>query len=160
MSDYCFFTPESLERVEAAGLHDVLTDYSNELKKQIYVLARPLSKEDLEYEYDQAVVIFSSGSSPCFINLSDEEENEDFDDFINDFIDDIAFLSEKFEYRKKIGRKKAWKHLFKNAKKDSLNLPQLIIDNPIDKRMSDLITSLVIGSINDVSKIKIGRAHV
>ena len=55
MSDYCFFTPESLERVESAGLRDVLTDYSNELKKQIYVLARPLSKEDLEYEYDQAV---------------------------------------------------------------------------------------------------------
>lgn len=163
MSDYCFFTPESLERVEAAGLHDVLVDYSNKLKKQIYVLARPLSKEDLEYEYDQAVVIFSSGSNPCFINLSDsdnDEDEENFEDFIDDFIDDIAFLSEKFEYRKKIGRKKAWKHLFNNVTKDNLNLPQLIIENPVDKRMSDLITSLVIGSINDVSKISLTTTNL
>lgn len=162
MSDYCFFTPESLERVEAAGLHGILVDYSNELKKQIYVLARPLSKEDLEYEYDQSVVIFSSGSRPCFVNLSgsDNDEEDNFEDFIDDFIDDIAFLSEKFEYRKKIGRKKVWKHLFQRATKDNLNLAQLRIEDLVEKRISDLITSLVIGSINDVSRISLTTVNL
>ncbi|HHC6575884.1 TPA: DEAD/DEAH box helicase [Vibrio parahaemolyticus] len=159
MSEYCFFTPESLARVESAGLHEYLVEYSNASKKQLYVLARPLAKEDLEYDYDQAFVIFSSGSHPCFVNLS-EDDDAGFEDFIEDFIDDISFLSEKFEYRKKIGRKKAWTHLFKDVSSEDLNLDELVIDNPLDKRVSDLITSLVIGSINDVSKITLETTNL
>jgi superfamily I DNA and RNA helicase len=104
MSEYCFFTPESLALAESADLQDTLESYADTNKKQIYVLARPLSKEDLEYDYDSAFVIFSSGSHPCFVNVSDDIDS--FEDYIEDFIDDISFLSEKFDYRKKIGRKK------------------------------------------------------
>lgn len=154
MSEYCFFTPESLVRVESAGLRETLVNYSNSLKKQIYVLARPLSKEDLEYDYDEAFVVFSAGSHPCFVNLSDTDEDS-FQNFIEDFIDDIAFLSEKFEYRKKIGRKKSWSHLFRDVNYRNFRLDSLSIDNPLDKRVSDLITSLVIGSINDISRISL-----
>lgn len=151
MSEYCFFTPESLALAESADLQDTLESYADTNKKQIYVLARPLSKEDLEYDYDSAFVIFSSGSHPCFVNVSDDIDS--FEDYIEDFIDDISFLSEKFDYRKKIGRKKAWQHLFRDESSNSLDLESLKISNPVDKRVSDLITSLVIGSINDVSKI-------
>ncbi|MEL4293399.1 DEAD/DEAH box helicase family protein [Shewanella xiamenensis] len=158
MSEYCFFTTESLALADSVDLRDKLENYAETNKKQIYVLSRPLSKEDLEYDYDNAFVIFSSGSHPCFVNVSDDTDS--FEDYTEDFIDDISFLSEKFDYRKKIGRKKAWQHLFRYFTIDDLDLESLKITNPIDKRVSDLITSLVIGSINDVSRINLEATNL
>ncbi|MEZ9495806.1 DEAD/DEAH box helicase, partial [Vibrio splendidus] len=151
MSEYCFFTPESQALAETAHIKETLEQYAETNKKQIYVLSRPLSKEDLTYEYEHAFVIFSSGRKPCFVDISNNEE--EFKEYIDDFIDDIAFLSEKFQYRKKIGRKKRWLELIESTTSDNLNLDSLILENPTDKRVADLLTSLVIGSINDVTKV-------
>ena len=153
MSEYCFFTPESQALAESASLKGSLEQFAEENKKQIYVLTRPLSKEDLIYEYEQGFVIFASGYKPCFVDAADNKE--EFDEFVDDFIDDIAFLSEKFEYRKKIGRKKRWLELIETKRHDALDLASLKLDNPKDKRIADLLTSLVIGSINDVNRVNL-----
>lgn len=151
MSEYCFFTPESKALAEASNLKEHLESYAKDKKKQLYVLCRPLSKEDLTYDYENAFVIFASGSKPCFVNTTDEDD--DFDEFVDDFIDDVAFLSEKFQYRKKIGRKKSWSGLFEKTSIKDLDLDSLHLDKPTEKRVADLLTSLVIGSINDVTKV-------
>lgn len=151
MSEYCFFTPESQALAESANLKECLEQYAETNKKQIYVLSRPLSKEDLTYEYEHAFVIFSSGRKPCFVDTSNNKE--EFEEFVDDFIDDMAFLSEKFEYRKKIGRKKRWLELIETTTCDNLDLDSLVLENPTDRRVADLLTSLVIGSINDVNKV-------
>ncbi|MFM2480349.1 DEAD/DEAH box helicase [Celerinatantimonas sp. YJH-8] len=158
MSEYCFFTPDSQSLAESAHLKEYLENYAENKKKQIYVLSCPLSKEDLNYEYHSAFVIFTSGYNPCFIDIGNNQE--DFNEYVDDFIDDIAFLSEKFEYRKKIGRKKRWKELFKVKKYKDLDLDNFYIENPIDKRIVDLLTSLVIGSINDVNKIDLDAENL
>ena len=151
MSEYCFFTPESQALAESVNLKSSLEDYALRNKKQIYVLCRPLSKEDLNYEYEKAFVIFSSGRKPCFVDT--EDGGDLFEEFVEDFIDDLSFLSEKFQYRQKIGRKKRWVSLLEKVKYSDLNLDGLLLNNPSDKRVSDLLTSLVIGSINDVTKV-------
>lgn len=151
MSEYCFFTPESQALAESANLKDSLEKFAEENKKQIYVLTRPLSKEDLTYEYEQGFVIFASGYKPCFVDTANNED--EFEEFVEDFIDDIAFLSEKFEYRKKIGRKKRWLELIEIKEHGELDLTLLKLNNPRDKRVADLLTSLVIGSINDVNRV-------
>ncbi|ELX4136145.1 DEAD/DEAH box helicase [Vibrio vulnificus] len=153
MSEYCFFTTESQALAESVGIKDQIESFAESNKKQVYVLCKPLSKDDSTYDYDGAFVIFTAGSKPCFV---DTQSNEDgFGDFIEDFFDDVSFLSEKFQYRQKIGRKKRWIELFEEVKAEDLDLAALKLDKPTDRRVADLITSLVIGSINDVNKINL-----
>lgn len=151
MSGYCFYAPEAQELAERAGIKEKIDIFSEEHKKQTYVLCRPLSKNDATYDYDQAIAIFCSGVRPCLINIGEDEAA--FDDYIDDFIEDISFLSEKFKYREKIGRKKHWSSLFERLEKNEFDLYPLQLENAPDRRLVDLITSLVVGSINDISKI-------
>ena len=153
MSNYFFISPDSKALLEAAGILDIIKEYSEKNRKQTYVLSKPLSKEDSTYDYEGACVLFISGMRPCFIDAEGDEEH--FDEYVEDFFDDISFLSEKYKYRTKIGRKKTWSELFLRFDKTDFDFEKLNLSNPTDKRTSDLITSLVIGSINDVSKINL-----
>jgi len=146
-----FFTPDAQALAESVSIKEAIEDFAVSNKKQTYVLHRPLSKEDSTYDYDGALVIFSSGAKPCFVNINKDEDA--FEDYIEDFFDDVSYLSEKFKYRTKIGRKKHWTKLFDDCDYDELTFDSLKIKKPSEKRVADLITSLVVGSINDVSKI-------
>lgn len=153
MSGYCFYTPESQALAEQSGVKAYIDEFAEGHKRQTYILHVPLTKKDADYEYDQAFAIFSSGFRPCFVNLGDDPDS--FEEFADDFIDDVAFLSEKFDYREKIGRKKHWVELFDRCDADGLDesLNALVLAK--DKRVVDLLTSLVVGSINDVSRINL-----
>jgi superfamily I DNA and RNA helicase len=153
MSDYCFFSPDAMELAESSGIKSNIIDFAESNKKQTYVLHKALSKENSVYEYDNALIIFSLGTSPCFVDLGGDEDA--FEDYQSDFIDDVNFLSEKFKYVEKIGRKKYWSKSFKSQRSSELNLEKLTLDKPSEKRYVDLITSLVIGSINDATKINL-----
>ena len=153
MTEYCFFTPDAQALAETAGIKDKIESFAEQYKRQTYVLSSPLSKEDSTYDYPGAFVIFSSGSRPCIVDA--QANKEGVEDYAEDFFDDISFLSEKFEYRQKIGRKKNWSQLFVLLNHNELALEKLKLDNPTEKRTADLITSLVIGSINDVAKINL-----
>ncbi|ELV8729215.1 DNA helicase, partial [Vibrio fluvialis] len=89
MSSYCFFTPEAQALVEDAGIKEQIEEFAESNKKQTYVVYRPLSKEDSTYDYDGAVVLFASGTRPCFIDINGDEDA--FSDYINDFIDDVSY---------------------------------------------------------------------
>ena len=153
MSKYCFFAPEALRLSESAGIKDLITSFAESNKKQTYVLHKALSKENSTYEYDSALIIFSLGTSPCFVDLGNDEDA--FDDYKSDFIDDVNYLSEKFNYVDKIGRRKYWSKSFKSQPVNELDLDELSLDDASEKRYVDLITSLVIGSINDATKINL-----
>lgn len=153
MSNYCFYAPDAQDLIERAGLKEAIERFANHHKKQTYVLRKPLAKDDASYDYENAVIIFSAGVHPCFIDLDSDEDA--LNDYADDIIEDISFLSEKFRYREKIGRKKNWAQLFQYRNKNNLELDELIIDKPTDARTVDLITSLVVGSINDISKINL-----
>ncbi|WP_447017858.1 DEAD/DEAH box helicase [Shewanella algae] len=153
MSEYCFFTPESELIAETTELKGKLETYADNNKKQLYILTKPLSKDDFKYNYSEAVVIFSMGWKPCFVNLGEDQEK--FEEFVDDFIDDIGFLAEKYEYRKKLGRKRNWETLKFCTKLSDLEFTNLVLNNPVEKRVADLLTSLVIGSINDINTINL-----
>lgn len=153
MSSYCFFTPDSQELADKAGIRKTIECFAESTKKQTYVLCRPLSKDDATYDYDEALAIFISGMRPCFVNTGDDEAL--FDEYRDDFVEDISFLSEKYKYREKIGRKKHWGSLFYACSHASLNFEKLAFEKTSDGRLVDLIISLVVGSINDTSKINL-----
>lgn len=151
MSGYCFFAADAQELLDKAGIREHVEEFAESKKKQTYVLCRPLSKDDTSYDYEEAVAIFIEGMKPCFVNIGNEQKL--FEEYIDDFKEDISFLSEKYKYREKIGRKKHWESLFQEVDKSDINLDSLLVEKPTDGRIVDLIISLVVGSINDVSKI-------
>ncbi|WP_313246110.1 DEAD/DEAH box helicase [Stenotrophomonas rhizophila] len=153
MSDYCFYGPDTESLVERVKLKERIESFSTAHKKQTYVLRRPLSKDDASYEYDDAVVVFAAGMQPCFIDMGGDSDA--FEEYADDFIEDISFLSEKFRYREKIGRKKYWSELFQYRNSVSVDFDDLLLDKPSEARVVDLITSLVVGSINDISRINL-----
>lgn len=157
MSNYCFYTDDALELAERANLKSVIDDYATSNKKQTYVLCRPLSKDDSSYDYDNAIVIFSAGIKPCFVNINGDED--DFEEFTDDFLEDVAYLSEKFKYRDKIGRKKKWEDLFVSADVTDFDFSSLSLDRK-EARTVDLIISLIVGSINDVTRVDLDADNI
>ncbi len=103
------------------------------------------------------LVLLSPKHKIMFINLSNEEDS--FNNFIEDFIEDLASLSDKFNYKNYIGRPRVWREEL-TSKNDKENLNNILIKNTIasdDVRRVELLISLIMGSINDVSKIGVSE---
>lgn len=152
MSSYCFYSQDALELAQSSGVDKLINDYAEQYKKQTYILCRPLSNEDVKYDYDQAIAVFSSGVKPFFIDLGDNEKL--FEEYQEDFLEDVSFLAEKFKYREKIGRKKSWQGLFDALPRDDIDFSLLEVETK-ESRVIDLIISLIVGSINDTSRINL-----
>lgn len=150
MSSYCYYAPDAQTLIDESDVKAKIEEFANERKKQTYVVCRPLVKEDAVYEYDQAVVIFSSGARPCFLDLGGDTDA--FEEYVSDFLEDISFLSDKFKYREKIGRKRNWVDLFAKHTPNTF-MQENLEGGAAESRVVDLISSLVVGSINDVANI-------
>lgn len=152
MSTYCFYSQDALALAQSVGIDNLINEYADQNKKQTYILCRPLSNEDVKYDYDQAIAVFASGVKPFFINVGNDLEL--FEEYQEDFLEDVSFLAEKFKYREKIGRKKLWHSLFEVLPYDNLDFDSLTVDIK-ESRVIDLIISLIVGSINDTSRINL-----
>ena len=95
----------------------------------------------------------------AFIEFSDSKEY--FDIFVDDIIEDLGYLSDKYNYKNILGRPRIWKDkLIKRIhiseiKKIEYFIDSLFIDNAIDQRNANLLISLFLGSINDINNFDI-----
>ncbi|WP_033915880.1 DEAD/DEAH box helicase [Campylobacter sputorum] len=138
--------------------------YGNNFKnEQLYLLNKPLGENigNLKYDYEnKVIVILSPKHKIIFLNL-DSESEDDFERYYDDFIDDLGFLSKKFNYEQKIGRTREWKRDFTSKKvpnnaTDVNNIfKNCYIENTNDQRKIEFLISLLTGSINDIENIKI-----
>lgn len=132
--------------------------YANNNKKQIYVLKRALTTNNT-YQYNNACAILIQNCKIIIVNL--KEDNDDFDAYFEDFIADIDFLSRKYEYREVLGRPREWtrnefikKYSYTDIQKSIEDIISDIQENNRDSRRKiELLTSLLIGSINDIERI-------
>ena len=152
MSGYCFYSDDALELLKDKPIKVAIDEYAESNKKQTYVICRPLSKDDSTYDYNNAISIFSAGIRPFFVDLGGDDKS--FSEYCDDFIEDVSFLAEKYKYRDKIGRKKAWEHLFVPLPEGDFDFQSYSLEKK-ESRVVELIISLIVGSINDVSKIKL-----
>ena len=85
-----------------------LDKYSEEVSRQIYVIDKPLGNEGKmqEYEYKEKIIVLIPKQQILLVNLG--KDCDEFEDFVEDFIDDLEYLSKRFEYQKYLGRKRAW----------------------------------------------------
>ena len=143
---------------------DMLKVHSNQTSTQIYIINTPLGTENsYQYNYEDAVIVLIPKHKICIIDLKNNEKNPQFEDFCEDFIEDLGYLSDKYSYRKELGRPRAWKDLLitqtsiSNIKNINDLLSVTDLPNDILKRNANYLISLLTGSINDISRI--GGSH-
>ncbi len=141
-----------------SGIIEMLRLYSDQHAAQIYVLHTPLGNAEKNYEFKDVIVVLMPKRKICFINLNSAAE-EKFEDFCDDFIEDLGYLSEKYNYRTHLGRPRIWKDklITKLQISDIENTNNILdytyLDDEINQRNSDFLISLLIGSINDIARI-------
>ena len=155
MSSYFFIHAE--KNTSNAKLIDELESYAEENKQLIYVLNKPLTDQKYTYSYQNALIVLSPRHKICIINCVDDENN--FLDYIEDIIEDIGTISDKYLYKDVIGRPRIWRQTLIESDKKILEIRNtaeffnsIKVESLIDIKKLDLLISLFIGSINDIEK--------
>lgn len=135
-----------------------IQQYANDNpNEQIYVITAPLGENKYSYDYEEnAIVILSPKHKIIFLDLNNNED--DFDEYCEDFIEDLTSLSDKFNYKEYIGRPRRWKNelIVPEIAQTDCNIENLLHKHILDdelKRKNELLISLLIGSINDIKNI-------
>ena len=145
------------ERLESSHINSLISLIDKDCS-QAYALFSPLNEKEYIYYYDDdneepqeyksGFVFLQPGYPIIFIGLDEDEESLDY--YKEQFLLDLNTLSDKFKYDNYIGRQLKWKkyiseEFFINDLSEYSDLKQ---ENPDDKRKTELLISLIIGSIN------------
>ncbi|HAS6076776.1 TPA: AAA family ATPase [Vibrio vulnificus] len=156
-SSFFFLQVEKTD--DNSALLTSLEQYATENLKQVYVVDRPLGDAKYGYDNEKALVLLSPDHKLAFINL-DEEDDDDFDEYVEDFIEDLGSISDKYRYKNRIGRPRKWrKELITEVNVDDIDtwssfFDDTFLDDPVQQKKSELLISLLTGSINDIEKVK------
>lgn len=146
----------NIEESEAnKPLLSFLEEYAKNKHTQVYVINRALGS-NYKYDYDDVAVVLIPNHKIMILNVSDNDRK--FEDFCEDFIDDLGYISDKYDYKGTIGRKRDWVQIivqenYKNINSYDKFIKDALIVVPELKRISQMLISLLVGSINDVSKV-------
>ena len=149
------------ETLENKSVIDKFKTYLSEEDKatQIYIITAPLGGK-YTYDYEENVlVILIPKHKIIFLNLS-QEKNTDFENYYEDFIEDLDSISDKYEYKGYIGRPRDWKENntakanLEDFNKGSLKefLTSFELKDSKEQRIGEFLISLLIGSINDIKQ--------
>jgi len=76
--------------------------------EQIYLITAPLGEQKYQYKYENsALVILSPKHKIIFLDLKNDEDA--FNEYCDDFIEDLNSISDKYQYKEHIGRPREWK---------------------------------------------------
>lgn len=124
----------------------------------LYVISTALGEietDKIEVNEEGAVAILIPGYKIVLVNI--ELGDEAFENFCEDFIEDLGYRSEKYGYKNKIGRPRQWKskNIISISYSSDINWSSYKLEDPYDKRIGELLISLLIGSINDINRVGI-----
>lgn len=157
MSSYFYLQAD--KNANNADLLEKLELFADSQKKLIYVLDRPLSDLKYSYKYSQAIIILSPRNKIAIVDYGNNDI--EFENYVEDIVEDLGSISDKYLYKDVIGRPRVWKaSLFVSDIKineifeieDFFN--NLILEDESDKKKLELLISLFIGSINDMERVK------
>jgi superfamily I DNA and RNA helicase len=157
MSSYFFLEAE--KKSKNAALIEALKEYSESNQTLVYVIDRPLTDQKYSYKYSEALIVLSSKNKITIIDYGNNEDQ--FQDFVEDVIEDIGSISDKYLYKEVIGRPRMWRKSLLETElciEKIRNITQLFKTTSLfqetDRKKLDLLISLFIGSINDIDRVK------
>lgn len=158
-SSYHYIHVEKNEK--NAAILEGVQQFAERRTHQVFLVHSPLGENKYEYRYDDCCVILSPGYRLMFINYGGDDS--EFSEYIEDFIEDLGSISDKFQYKNVIGRPRQWRNELissYDASNAGVDVEQLFAENKIDdpqkKKFGELLISLLTGSINDIDRVKEG----
>ncbi len=133
-----------------------LEKYSNANSRCVYLLRYPIVDiKPLSFKKNFMLLV-----PGCKISIVQESEKGEFEDYCDDIDDAILYLYQKYECRSILGRYKqlAERIVKRDAKVSDLNnieefIKTIEIDDKKDRRRSELLISLCIGSVNKIEDV-------
>lgn len=155
-----FFFLQADKNEQNAKVIDSLESFSALRKQQVYIVDSPLGDKKYTYNYSERLIILIPNHKIILMNLGVGDSSR-FNDFVEDFIEDLGSISDKFRYKDFIGRTRQWRDSlisnfqYSNDQFDALTdlTPFQLVDS-IDRKKCELLISLLTGSINDIEKVK------
>lgn len=126
-------------------------------ESQVFLITSPLG-ERYNYQYEEnALIVLIPNHKIIFINLTVDDDS--FEDYVEDVIQDLNSISDKYKYMEHIGRARKWKDEL--VEKISFHPQEFDIKKLLAQtnlhgdqgRKADLLISLLTGSINDIDKV-------
>lgn len=152
---YMNFQPDDEQREFIEKVKETTTDNIN----PIYIIRKPIIEKTTDYEYERAFVILVPKHKIMFLNFGTDDEM--FEEYIEDFIEDVGYIAKKYEFLKLVGRPRQWKEDFivridkDNCREKSFE--ELLQENEIDDkelvRKGEILISLATGSINEAARL-------
>lgn len=164
MNDNVFFKVKDVNIDEK--FKNIISNIADDLGKPIYLISQPLGAnfEENHYEFNDGIVVLIPGYKILILNL-DNDKASDFEYYSEDFIEDLALLSSKYKYNRKIGRPREWasQQIDIHNTFNMENLKSIVQNAELkedkSKRISELLISLLTGSINDMNKIDLDEPY-
>lgn len=154
-----FFYLQAEKNSKNSSLINTIESYATASKKQIYILDRPLGDSKYSYSYSDAFLILAPNHNMIFVNVGDKDDL--FENYIEDFVEDLGSISDKFRYKDVIGRPRTWRNeLIKQCSLSDIGsdinnfFKENLLSNGELKKKCELLISLLTGSINDIEKVK------
>lgn len=152
-----FFFLQAEKNSKNHDLVDRLSEACENTKQQGYLINKPLGDTKYSYGYDGAIVLLMPKHQIVFIDVDGHAGQ--FDEFVDEFLEDLGSISDKYRYKDFIGRPRTWKDLWRvvTATQD-IDVDALLEDTKIHdlerQRVCELLISLLTGSINDIEKVQ------
>ena len=159
--DNSLFFCDIEENDGTARIISLLRSFSSEHAIPVYIISAPLGFEpSFPPRYSEAFAVLVPKHKICFINCN-ADSNASFDDYCDDFIEDLGYLSEKYDYRSHLGRPRTWRDIL-TIKLDSSEIDcaesimrSCFLDDDINQRNADFLISLLMEQyIADVSRME------
>lgn len=128
--------------------------------QQAYIIDKPLGDSKYSYDYKSAFALLVPKRKIIFVNFG--RDDEAFSGFVQDFVEDLGSISDKYRYKEFIGRPRSWHgQLIAETSLDTIESAESLIESetladPAQQRIGELLISLLTGSINDIEKVKAG----
>lgn len=158
MSSYFYL--QAAENARNTVIINELKDFSEANKQLIYVLDRPLTDQKYSYKYPSALIVLSPKNKVAIINYGNKDG--EFEDYVEDVIEDVGSISDKYLYKDVIGRTRKWRvSLLQILDIEDISsihsfFKNILLTDDSDIKKIDLLISLFIGSINDIERVKEG----
>lgn len=159
MTTSFFFLQNDLKNARNKDFVEQVEKFCEETKQQAYVIAKPLGDNKYTYSYTDGLVLLIPKYQILFIDFGNG--GEDFEEYIDDFVEDLGSISDKYRYKEIIGRPRSWRSdlissaQFEPGVEVNKLLQQFQIDNAERQRRCELLISLLTGSINDAEKVRV-----
>ena len=152
---YMNFEPSEEQKSFIESIKETAIDNIN----PVYVIRKPITEKQTTYENESYFVVMMPKHKLMFFDYGNDED--EFEDYIDDFTEDVGYSAKKYEFLKILGRSRQWKEslVYRKHKGELIgkNFLEIMHESEIQDQLSirkgEILISLATGSINEAAKL-------